>query len=106
MKTCQKFDTEVVSPSAAVTQVEVEVHHHHRHCDILHKGPKLDKLRIKSDEKENGFDAVKADLGITDPGNKAVLKLYKGGAPVTARRRTMELASFDNVFSPYIKPPT
>ena len=73
--------------------VEVEVHH---------------RQGIKPSEpiglEEDKFDAVKVVRGGSVKDVDEVIHLFKKRAP--AARRTMEITSFDNVFSPYLKPPT
>lgn len=94
MKKCQKFETEVVAKPAATRQVDVEIHP--RNCDKINPVGKLNKQEGKRVE----------DVLETVDTPAALLKLLASPTQATAGRRTViEIASFDNVFSPYIKPP-
>jgi len=90
---------------STVTKVEVEVHHP-RDCDNLQQEMKLEKVSGKCDVNDR-FDAVKfRDYCVKNARhetNDIVNLLSKSAQPRT--RRTIEFTSFDNVFSPYIRPP-
>jgi hypothetical protein len=80
----------MANPASAPTTLEVEVHH-----------------------GEDKYTAVKVVRGrsskesINLGGTGTVLQLIQQGPKSTCKgRRTLEIASFDNVFAPYIKPPT
>lgn len=97
MKKCQKFETEVVANPAATRQVDVEIHP--RNCDKINPVGKLNKQEGK--RVEDVLETVD-----TPAAAAALLKLLASPAQATPGRRTViEIASFDNVFSPYIKPP-
>lgn len=96
-----------IKPAAAratVTKVEVEVHH--RDCDNLQQETKLERVKVNSDDTDK-FDAVKFRDCVNNglESNDIVLNLLNNRAQPRTRR-TIELNSFDNVFSPYIRPPT
>jgi len=89
----------IANPANPPTTLEVEVHH---------------RVIEDIDSGEDKYTAVKVvtcrsskesiNLGGTD----TVLQLIQQGPKNNGSRgrRTLEIASFDNVFAPYIKPPT
>lgn len=82
----------IASPASAATTFKVEVHD--RDIDIGED--KYTAVKVVRSSKES--------IGIGGTGT--VLHLNQRGPKCTGRgRRTLEIASFDNVFAPYIKPP-
>jgi len=97
----------IAAKEANVTKVKVEVHHH-GDCDNLQQEMKIEKVNVKCDDNDR-FDAVKfRDYCVKNARretNDIVLHLLSKSAAQPRTRRTIELTSFDNVFSPYIRPP-
>lgn len=98
----------IAAQEANVTKVKVEVHHH-GDCDNLQQEMKIEKVNVKCDDNDR-FDAVKfRDYCVKNARRETsdiVLHLLsKKSAAQPRTRRTIELTSFDNVFSPYIRPP-
>jgi len=93
------------------TQVQVQVHH----CKELSQETKLEKIIVKSDVNDKS-DAVKIRDCVKNVGGEkeVFLQLVNSRATRTPSsthraprtRKIVEFASFDNVFSPYIRPPT
>jgi len=85
----------IANPASAPTTLEVEVHHREIDCGE-DKYTAVKVVRGRSSKES-------IDLG----GTGTVLQLIQQGPKSTCKgRRTLEIASFDNVFAPYIKPPT
>lgn len=89
----QSITRVIANPASALPTLEVEVHHR--------------------ESGEDKYTAVKVVRGrsskesINLGGTGTVLRLIQQGPKSTCKgRRTLEIASFDNVFAPYIKPPT
>lgn len=85
----------ITNPASTPITFEVEVHH--REIDGGEdKYAAVKVVRARSSKEST-------NLG----GPGTVLQLIQQGPKSTGRgRRTLEIASFDNVFAPYIKPPT
>lgn len=82
----------IANPASAPTTLEVEVHH----GDIdKYTAVKVVGGRSSKESIDQGG------------GTGTALQLIQQGPKSTGRgRRTLDIASFDNVFAPYIKPPT
>ena len=86
----------IANPASAPTTLEVEVHH--REIDCGEDKYTAVKVVTCQNSKEN--------INLHS-GTGTVQQLVQQGPKSTGRgRRTLEIASFDNVFAPYIKPPT
>ena len=83
----------IANPASALTTLVVDVHH--RIIEDKYTAVKVVSCR-------NSKESI--NLG----GTEAVLQLVQQGPKTTGNcsKRTLEIASFDNVFAPYIKPPT
>lgn len=87
----------IANPASPATTLEVEVHH---------------RVIEGIDTGEDKYTAVKvvtcrsSKESINLGGTETALQLIQGPKSTGRSRRTLEIASFDNVFAPYIKPPT
>ena len=89
----------IANPASALTTLVVDVHHRIIE-DIDCVEDKCTAVKVVS--CRNSKESI--NLG----GTEAVLQLVQQGPKTTGNcsKRTLEIASFDNVFAPYIKPPT
>jgi len=83
----------IANPASPATTLEVEVHH--RVIEGIDKYTAVKVVTCRSSKES-------INLG----GTETALQLIQGPKSTGRSRRTLEIASFDNVFAPYIKPPT
>ena len=95
----QSITRVIANPASTPTTLEVEVHH--RVIEDIDRGE--DKYTaVKVVTCQNSKENINLHSG-----TGTVQQLVQQGPKSTGRgRRTLEIASFDNVFAPYIKPPT
>jgi hypothetical protein len=86
----QSITKVIANPASALPTLEVEVHH----GEDKYTAVKVVGGRSSKESIDHGG------------GTGTALQLIQQGPKSTGRgRRTLEIASFDNVFAPYIKPP-
>jgi len=89
----------IANPASTPTTFEVEVHHGVIE-DIDNGEDKYTAVKVVKCQNS------KEDINLQS-GTETARQLIQQGPKSTGRgRRTLEIASFDNVFAPYIKPPT